>query len=212
MRGWWMFLFLCLLMYALLPRVLLWLGSRFAYGRQLRRSFTAFPGAELVLARLAKPLVSTQGRDADAETPAAEADASRLSASPLIADPGSLLLDWSGALADLGADAFEELRGVTPKNRLVLGAGALRDDTQRIEALDPSAYRQLVLVVKSWEPPMAELADLLAPLQSISHCTVYLLPLPGQPVPERRIEDWRSFSRRLPFAGVATHLLRPDPL
>ena len=57
---------------------------------------------------------------------------------------------------------------------------------------------------------MAELADLLQPLQQIAHCTVYLVPLPGQPVPERRIEDWRAFSRKLPFAGVDVQVLREE--
>lgn len=210
MRGWWPFLFLCLMVYALLPRVLLWAGSRIAYRRQLRRSFVGFPGAELVLARLDRPLVSTQGGDAGDEAIASSGPETRPAPAPHPADPHRLLLDWGGALAEAGAASFEELRGIAESNRVAIGAGSLRDDRQRLAALDSGSYRQLAVVVKSWEPPMAELADLLAPLQAVAHCTLYLVPLGGEAVPQRRIDDWHSFSRKLPFAGVDVQVLREE--
>ncbi len=207
MRGWWPFLFLSLVVYALLPRSLLWLASRAAYGRQLRRSFLGFPGAELVLARLDRPLVSTQGSDAGVERVEAADSGAHPVSMPHPADPHRLLLEWGAALDDHDATIFEALRGIAPANRVAIGAGSLSDDRQRLATLDLAPYRELAVAVKSWEPPMGELADLLALLGQIAHCTVYLVPLPGQSVPQRRIDDWRAFTRTLPFAGVDVQVL-----
>lgn len=210
MRGWWPFLFLCLMVYALLPRGLLWLASRTAYRRQLRHSFVGFPGAELVLARLATPLVSTQGTAAAEKHFDAGDGQGQTPNPPVVADPHTLLLDWGGALPGSAAGSFEELRGIADDHMVQLGAGGLREDQQRLAALDLTNFRRLAVAVRSWEPPTAELADLLAPLQDIASCTLYLVPLPGAPVPERRIEDWRAFSRTLLFAGVAVRVLREE--
>jgi len=49
---------------------------------------------------------------------------------------------------------------------------------------------------------MAELSDLLSPLQDMGTCILYLRPLPGKTIPHRKIEDWRAFARGLPFERV----------
>ena len=89
-RAWWPFLFMCLLLYSLLPRVLLWLLTRRAYQRELTRSFLATPGAASVLARMRAPVVSTQAPDEE-----------QLGAQTrtLTLDEGAVLLEWAGALA-----------------------------------------------------------------------------------------------------------------
>ncbi|QIB64443.1 DUF2868 domain-containing protein [Kineobactrum salinum] len=65
MRGWWPFLFLCLLCYGLLPRLLLWGLSRLLARRLLVHSFVHYPGAELVLARMEAPLLRTRASTPD---------------------------------------------------------------------------------------------------------------------------------------------------
>jgi hypothetical protein len=34
-----------------------------------------------------------------------------------------------------------------------------------------------------------------------------LLPLADKPTPQRKVEDWRAFARRLPFASVDVQFL-----
>ncbi|RLA52248.1 MAG: hypothetical protein DRQ65_07145, partial [Gammaproteobacteria bacterium] len=70
-----------------------------------------------------------------------------------------------------------------------------------------SGIDQLLVVVKSWEPPLADLADFLAQFNHVSRCTVYPLALPGRPVTEEKMEDWRNFSRTLPFSVVDVRAL-----
>lgn len=206
MRGWWGFLFMCLLCYALLPRVLLWLAARWVAPRLLCRTFLGYPGADLVLSRMRQPLVRTQARAVR------EGDGNGVSvvAAPshdVPVDGKLLLLDWGDALAGEAPSDFEELLAVAADNSVVIGRGTLEDDRRRLRERAGGDYDHLLVVVKSWEPPMAELADLLDNLRDIPRCTLYLLPLPGKAVPHRKVEDWRAFTRGLPFTGVDVRLL-----
>lgn len=205
MRGWWPFLWACLLVYALLPRLLLWVLSRLFSRRLLVRSFLHYPGAELVLARMQAPLVSTRG-SAAGEGPAAPAP----EPAPLaiaLTDTSLLVLDYGGALGSGGPADFEELMTVPSTQVVLVGSATLQDDLERLTDLPVAASERLLLVVKGWEPPLAELRDLLEPLAGVPRCTVLLAPLPGRPTPHRKVEDWRSFARSLPFASVDVQLL-----
>ncbi|MEQ9395397.1 DUF2868 domain-containing protein [Haliea sp.] len=205
MRGWWPFLWACLLVYALLPRVLLWGLSRFFFRRLLVRSFLHYPGAEQVLARMQAPLVRTRASAASATTTAPDVEPAPLGMAA--ADASLLVLDYGGALGPGGPADFEELMAVPPAQVVLVGAAALQDDLARLADLPVQASERLLLVVKAWEPPLAELRDLLEPLASVPRCTVLLAPLPGRAIPHRKVEDWRSFARALPFASVDVQLL-----
>lgn len=210
MRGWWGFLMLCLLSYALLPRLLLWLWSRWWYRRQVDRAFLGYPGVERLLARLRAPLVSTrsEGRE-QAARPGCDATDNPVSTPLPVTEPASLLLELTGALGAAGCSDFEELNDWQPAHSLRLGEGELQADRHQLEAIAVEDIKHLYLAVKGWEPPVAELADLLEPLADIPHCTVCLVPLPGRAIPHRKVEDWRQFSRALPFHAVDLQLLSP---
>lgn len=206
MRGWWPFLFLCLLCYALLPRLLLWGLSRLLARRLLVHSFVHYPGSELVLARMQAPLLRTQAVTADARRPLPETAPESPVAAPQW-DEQLLLVDYGGALGSDNSQQYEQLLTVPPERRLTVGVGALAADLAQLQALDLDRCNRLLLVVKAWEPPMAELLDALAPLATLPRCTVLLLPLVDKPTPQRKVEDWRAFARRLPFASVDVQLL-----
>ncbi|MDO8860854.1 DUF2868 domain-containing protein [Haliea sp. E1-2-M8] len=205
MRGWWPFLWACLLVYALLPRLLLWVLSRLFSRRLLARSFLHYPGAEQVLARMQAPLVRTRATEATGAPAALELEPAPLGIAAT--DASLLLLDYGGALGPGGPADFEELMTVPPGQVLVVGAAALQDDLARLAELPVAASERLLLVVKAWEPPLGELRDLLKPLAAVPRCTVLLAPLPGRAIPHRKVEDWRSFARSLPFASVDVQLL-----
>jgi hypothetical protein len=205
MRGWWPFLWACLLVYALLPRLLLWLLSRLFSRSLLVRSFLHYPGVELVLARMQTPLVSTRGSAAGEGPATAKPDPAPLDRAAV--DTSLLVLDYGGALGSGGPADFEELMAVPPTQVILLGAATLQDDLDRVKSLPIASRARLLLVVKAWEPPLAELRDLLEPLAGVPRCTVLLAPLPGRATPHRKVEDWRSFARSLPFVSVDVQLL-----
>tara|TARA_R110001599_G_scaffold325947_2_gene538283 strand:- start:6823 stop:8295 length:1473 start_codon:yes stop_codon:yes gene_type:complete len=210
MRGWWGFLLLCLLVYSLLPRVCLYALSRWLYRRQLIASLLGYPGVERVLARMQAPLVATGGR-ADAMPPAAEStDSGGLRDDvPRAAWPRALLLEVAGAFGERAPASYEELADGQPAQSASLASGDLAADQRTLAALPLQDIDRLYLAVKGWEPPVAELSDLLEPLSAVSRCSILLVPLPGRPLPHRKVEDWRLFARGLPFEGVDVQLLNP---
>ena len=199
MAGWWPFLIMAMISYALLPRLLLWLLSKYFYGRQMRAAFTGMPGSELVLARMKTPLVQTQG----------EATAVRKGPSGLAAgtDRHLFLLNWSSALGPQDIGHFEEFAAVAQDNIIDAGLGSLPRELERLQARLGSPVERLYVAVKSWEPPMADLADFLANFGTTPRCTLFLVPLGDKPVSAGKLEDWQSFVRGLQFQSVAVHPL-----
>jgi hypothetical protein len=200
MRGWWPFLIMCVLSYALLPRLLLWLFSRLLYRRQARALVVRLPGSERVLARMTSPLVTTQGTSSAERQPVAGAD-------PAATDPGLVLLNWANALRQEELARYDVLAAVDPANIVSAGLGALPEERQRLAAVYRRRFDHVMVAVKSWEPPLADLADLLAGFEGVSRCTLFLLPLPHKQVPAARLGDWQLFARGLAFPLVDVQAL-----
>ena len=209
MRGWWPFLFMTLVCYALLPRVLLWLASRFYFGRFIKASFSTYPCSDLVLSRMNSPVVETQAATASQNT-SPGAGPQRAKVKPAQPDARLFLVNWAGALGANNVLDFEEFAAVPAGNVIAVGVGSLADDIELATTasgkvsgkVSSNAIGRLLVVVKSWEPPMADLADFLTHFGHVSHCTVYPLALPGRPVTEAKMADWGNFSRTLPFSVV----------
>jgi hypothetical protein len=193
MRGWWPFLIMATLSYALMPRVILWGLSKWFYARLMKVSFTGYPGAESILARMKSPVVTTQATQAEErEVPSG--------ASSIPLDDGLLLLNWAGALDNTDFDRFEQILPVPPDNRMAAGLGSLADDGRCIDEINQYKPERLLVAVKSWEPPMADLRDFLARLENRMGCTLCLVPLPRKTVTAHNMQEWGDFSRALPFA------------
>ena len=188
-RGWWPFLCMCLVTYTLLPRLLLWLGSVVTYRRRLPAELVSWPGAASVLARMRAPVVHTQA--ADGVLHAAPSPTS------LTAGAGDVLLDWTGALASVPDAHRGPLANVLT---VAAGLGAPADDVRALEAINDAAPQTLLVLVRGWEPPMADLGDVLGEVCGVQRCRVLLLPLPGRSISEAQLRDWQGFAAQLPFA------------
>ena len=198
-HGWWPFLIMAMLCYALLPRIILWALSKWFYVKLMRRSFVQYPGSEGILLRMKSPLVSTQalepeeyGHEGDARIPE---------------DNGLQLLSWAGALDTGDLNQFEEIRMVPSDNVLAAGLGTLSEDGFCVERINGYKPTRLLVAVKAWEPPMAELRDFLNRLEQVTRCTLYLVPLPNRAVTDLQLQEWRDFSRKLRFDAVDTQSL-----
>ena len=143
-----------------------------------------------VLSRMRAPDVSTRATEAD----------DGVDASPMTIDEGVMLLNWAGALGEGDLVQLDGLARVPPENRFAAGLGSPEDDRQVVEAIN--RYRP------AWEPPMADLADVLAGVEGIAHCSLCLVPLPGREVTEHSEDEWSAFGRELPLARTSAEALR----
>jgi hypothetical protein len=201
-QGWNEFLVMSIVVYALVPRLILFVASKHFYSSQLMRSFIRYPGAERVLARMATPVVQTQG----------EHQSAQILHEPFggTVDPQLVLLDWGGALGYPDKEQIPALGIVPAGQTLIAGTGSLQADKKCARQIDEGKYPRLKVVVKAWEPPLGELRDFLGSLHFVKHCTLCLLPLKNTPVKTQSIEDWHAFSRNLNIDVVdVTVLERP---
>ncbi|TGD73343.1 DUF2868 domain-containing protein [Mangrovimicrobium sediminis] len=200
-RGWWPFLLLCMLVYTLLPRLLLWALSLWGFRRQVAAALAGWPGAASVLARMRAPVVDTRAEGEGAKPPR------QMAADVAQVDADALLLDWAGALdsAAPSGRARSQREGV-----LSAGLGSPAEDVSAISAINRRAPDTLQVAVRSWEPPMADLADVLSEVHGVRECRLLLLPLHGAEVSEARLGDWRSFAGRLPFTRTQVVVWEDD--
>lgn len=190
MREWWPFLFACIAFYGLLPRLILWMLFYALYRRQLVQTFVNYPGARMAIQRMNSPLVHTQAHDHEA---AADAGDDIVSRRALPADRKRILVDWSGALNPDTRKLLEEL-GMA--NEQIEPAGLdLTEDERLLERINQVRH-DVVVLVKSWEPPLSELGDFLRGISPKLDCYLLVLPLRGRPVKAEEFADWQQFARQ----------------
>jgi hypothetical protein len=205
MRSWWPFLFVSMLVYALLPRLLLGWLSRLLYRRRLQRAFIGYPGADLVLQRMKQPLIRSQGVAGSEPRPGGHGE---LLEEFRLPDEGVLVISWAGALQAEELDHYRELRGVEPT--LLMPAGtSLEADGAAIDRAKQEDSQLLILVVKAWEPPMSDLADFIVEIARGSSSVLFLRPLRDTGIPEDRLDDWRRFADELPGGAQVVAMTRP---
>ena len=210
MRGWWLFLVMSMLVYAMFPRLILWGVSRILYAKEVRKSFFSYPGTERILERMKSPIVSTQAKQPErpndaglfpgsdqqakwSETP--NEDEARKGSY----DRRLILVDWACALDSAGKDKFEEFRKVPPENVIAAGTkNSPAEDVEHVRKMISSRQKSkgLMVVVKSRESPMGDLQDFISSL-GISRCTICLMPF-GKSVSSGDLREWTRFSRELP--------------
>lgn len=200
MRRWWPFLITAMAFYALLPRLVLWGLSCQLYRRQVRQAFVTYPGAKLVLARMQAPVVRTQA--------SAVANLSADQAAQIGLDKGLVLIDWAAALSGLAASRFDGLAAVPSENIYPAGLDSPSVDDNCRHAVEKYRPEQLLIAVKSWEPPMLDLADFLQGFANRPPCTLVLIPLPEKQVNEHQLQEWRLFAQESSVHGLAVLPLR----
>jgi hypothetical protein len=167
--GWWPFVVMCLAVYGLLPRLLFLVFARMRLARSLARAVREAPGCRALLDRLESPLLETQAREGETLRPDDADGAGALEAEAADGPPlptRAVLIRWSDALTPaatntLGvgtAACFEAGGRQSPEQDaevVVLAAAAARD-----------ARVPVVIAVRGFEPPLAEVLDFLRALRA----------------------------------------------
>ncbi len=187
MHSWWPLLLAAMVVYCLLPRCLLWGLARWLYQRRITTSFLRYPGVDLVVRRMNQPLIKTRS------SPGSKTGGDEVIAVP---QTGVLLVNWSNAISPRELTLFTELEGIGTDQMVNAGLSFEEDEAAAARARQADVSL-VILVVKSWEPPMADLADFVEGLVSHASCLVFLRPLDGEDIPADKLEDWKRFSREV---------------
>lgn len=202
---WWPFVAMAWLVYAVIPRLLL-LGLasahlRWRLGRLLRRH----PGLMALQYRMETPAVEVGTGAADTKGQPDLAAGQALAPWP---ERCNALVRWAGA----GQPEQARLLLSGPAAALVNAGGALplASDQQalaRVADALPEGGTVLVLT-RAWEPPTAELADLLQDARSAwpEDCAIVLVPvledLARRPS-QQQMAQWQRFADRYPALRLA---------
>jgi hypothetical protein len=166
--GWWPFLIMAMAVYGVLPRLLTLLLARWRLRRALGRALRQLPGLEELRERLDSELVESRALAGDAATDPGPGDlaAEASPPHPLAGRPVTVIA-WAGAGGDPDAARgwVGQYTGAEPAAwQAAGGAHPLADDRAAIAAA-AGADRPVVLLVKAWEPPLAEVLDFLRALR-----------------------------------------------
>jgi hypothetical protein len=180
--GWWPFLVMTLAVYGLLPRAIFLALARGQLQRALRRAFLEAPGSARALDRLDSPLLETT---ADHEENGADGAAGPpLEAAGVHLPARAVVVSWAEACTAAGAAEL----ACTPV--ACFDAGGPRSPSQdsevarRAAATAAESGTPIVLAVRGFEPPLAEVFDFLCELRDAvgSGHAVLVAPLGGGPV------------------------------
>ncbi len=191
---WWPFLLMVLISYTLLPRLFLWLVSGGLLRHRLLHSFTNYPGADLVLLRLAQAALETRGEAEPLNTPQQAAD---IKVSPGTKFADASLVNWGDAVARDEFPSFAELQGLGSQPLLLAGLSLIGDE-EALQSISAATAPMVLILLKSWEPPMADLADFIDEAARVAPCILLLRPLRGQMISREIQEDWRRFAAQRP--------------
>jgi hypothetical protein len=200
---WWPFLLLCMACYGLAPRLVLLAFALLRQRAAMRRVFAGMPGAADLRDRLDSQWIATAGEGREPARGAAAEVAHPSAPRP----PRVRAVRWSGlAIAEGDAAALvrralgSELAGVGDG-----GAGSGTSDAALVAALaaapDPPA-----LLVKAWEPPLAEFVDWLGELREAlgDRAPIFVVPVAESADGALELADGRDariWRRRLDAAG-----------
>lgn len=167
---WWPFLILCLLVYGLVPRLVTLTIASARLQRACNYTLLHLPGVQTILDRLNAHLVET-GSDhpeTSCDTPLASSARNRFSGDfrgqPVsIIDWGGTGLEHAGLAVWLGSVWKGHLESVSEAG----GSHSINHDQQVLQTLSVASQGPVVLLVKSWEPPMTEIMDFLKELRQV---------------------------------------------
>ncbi|MFW6059799.1 MAG: DUF2868 domain-containing protein [Phycisphaeraceae bacterium] len=199
---WWPFLVMCMAVYGLLPRVVLLAVALHQRRRAVVAAIRYHPAVRDLLRRMNEPTVETRHTDevAQGETPS---NGATVASDWPRADGPVCVIDWAQVPVD--DELLTRQLGAAPQGKLEAGgARSVEEDAQAIERAAEVVREagMVVMLVRAWEPPMAEVTDFLVQLRGkLPHGRpIVVVPIGAeQPAPRQaNLDQWR---RRLGALG-----------
>lgn len=162
--GWWPFVVMAMLVYGLLPRLITFAWASHRQAVATRLALANMPGLSAVLRRLHNLHLQTGASEPEyaGETPTSTNAMLAQTTTPGI--PG-VIINWADVPA--GREILTGKLKDLPLHQAG-GSSSLEADSNLIKTLgaSPTGSSAVLILVKSWEPPLAEFTDFLAALRT----------------------------------------------
>ncbi|NKB64675.1 MAG: DUF2868 domain-containing protein [Gammaproteobacteria bacterium] len=190
---WWLFLFLSLLFYGLLPRTITLVMMKLKIIISIRKEMLGQPEVRMLLSRINQPHITTQSQTND-ETPIKARQKRKRMAEELLTSPDSVILMWSDAI--LSAKQIDQIN-ISSQRYLNIGGDLTPSQQQQIvQSIGVGSSSSALIVVKGWEAPMMEFSDFLNQLRlrfpEPYPIAILLTPLAQSTLSEANIESWET--------------------
>lgn len=165
---WWPFLLLCLLVYGLLPRIVTLAIAAARLQRAFNQTLLYLPGVQSIFDRLNSQWVETQAEQPERalDTPVEAGLPSRFAGN--FRGQSVAVIDWgsTGLTREHFGSWLQQTWGGSLQQFLSAGGSlSLDNDREVLRAVVAAPGGPVVVLVKSWEPPMAEFKDFLQQLR-----------------------------------------------
>jgi len=180
LTGWWPFVLACMLFYGLLPRFLLLVISWLGLKRTLKQQFAHHPAVVSLLQRLQEPEISLldQSEDSVRVEQSEESEAGRRA---LPENTPTTVILWGRELNESQlTEMVRNQMGLRVVETFSAGGGqSLAEDRMTLENAVVRSSEVVLVVVRAWEPPLAETLDFLSSLDQklASQSMIVILPL-----------------------------------
>ena len=199
--AWWPFVLMCLLVYGLLPRVLLYVVSRWRYAHSVSDFLIQDPEVQRLLRRMGSAWVARGANTPDdSHVPP---DVPQAAAVQL--PQGSIRVAvWNDALSEAEVTPWCARHGVQAASAVRLGSALSLAQEQDLTT--PLAGSHVLVLTKAWEPPLLELHDMLQRLATTlgEGGRVFVQPVgvAGAPAAASDLDVWRQSLHRLQHPHV----------
>ena len=187
--AWWKYLAMVTLFYAIFLRFLLWLATRYGYQEQLEKDFLELDGVQKLLREFNTPFVSTESPKEEKHLEIVKESDEQVSHA--VAKVYETIIGWNFSNDEILL--VNDAKGISSSNISTVGGNNSFAEDQKVAK---EARAEVILYVKSWEPPTMDFIDFLEELlanDSVQEIQVYPLGTVGRNYEsdEREVAIWK---------------------
>ena len=187
--AWWKYLAMVTFVYAIFLRFLLWLATRYGYQEQVEKDFLALDGVQKLLREFNTPFVSTESPKQEKHLEIVKESDEQVSHD--VATVYETIVGWNFSKDEILL--VNDVQDISSPHISTVGGNNSFSEDQKIAK---EASGEVILYVKSWEPPTMDFVDFVEELlanENVKEIKVYPLGTVGRNYEsdEREVAIWK---------------------